>query len=627
MYSRLSTKIHTGNMLAAMLRPMPPSQRDPSLDFSSLRARYDSGALTPSALVEQLADIWQASQDKHVWIHLCSRDDLLASAKVLEHRKRAGEKLPLFGLPFAVKDNIEVAGLPTTAACPGFAHVPTESAFVVTRLLEAGALLVGKTNLDQFATGLVGVRSPYGVPENPFDAARIPGGSSSGSAVAVAAGLVSFALGTDTAGSGRIPAALNNIVGLKPTRGALSTSGVIPACRSLDCVSIFALTVADAAEVAELSAAPDERDAYSRPDAARVRFVPGDAPRAFRFGIPDNSYLAELDFGGTRPDFERAVARLKHLGGEPVELDFEPFFRAGQLLYGGAWVAERSASVRDILSQNPSGVLPIISEILGGAARFNAVDAFSSLHTLAEYTRRARLAWQRMDTFVVPTAPFFPTLREVEADPIALNSRLGALMNFANLLDLSALAVPSDLRSDGLPFGITLFGPRDADARLAAIGAEFQRDVGRSLGATLAVLPRPSARPVTREGYMRLAVVGAHLTGQPLNKQLTELSGTLARACKTSPDYRLYALANTVPPTPGLVRVSSGGTPVEVEVWELTPEGFGTFMKGVPAPMCIGTLTLEDGERVHGFLCEPIALEGATDITEFGGWRAYLRSK
>ncbi len=614
-------------MLAAMLRPMPPSQRDPSLDFSSLRARYDSGALTPSALVEQLTDIWQASQDKHVWIHLRSQDDLLASAKVLEHRKRAGEKLPLFGLPFAVKDNIEVAGLPTTAACPGFAHIPTESAFVVARLLKAGALLVGKTNLDQFATGLVGVRSPYGVPENPFDAARIPGGSSSGSAVAVAAGLVSFALGTDTAGSGRIPAALNNIVGLKPTRGALSTSGVIPACRSLDCVSVFALTVADAAQIAELAAAPDERDAYSRPDAARLRFVPGDAPRAFRFGIPENSYLAELDFGGTRPDFERAVARLKRLGGEPVELDFEPFFRAGQLLYGGAWVAERGASVQDILSQSPSGVLPVISEILGGAARFNAVDAFSSLHTLAECARRARLAWQGMDTFVVPTAPFFPTLREVEADPIGLNSRLGALMNFANLLDLSALAVPSDLRSDGLPFGITLFGPRDADARLAAIGAAFQRDVGRSLGATLASLPPSAAPPVTREGYMRLAVVGAHLTGQPLNKQLTELSGSLARACKTAPEYRLYALANTVPPKPGLVRTSSGGAPIEVEVWELTAESFGKFMQGVPAPLCIGTLALDDGERVHGFLCEPIALEGATDITAFGGWRAYLRSK
>jgi allophanate hydrolase len=614
-------------MLAAMLPPMPPSKRELSLDFFSLRARFSSGALTPTQLVETLADAWQASVDKHIWIHLRSTEELLSSAKDLERRKRAGERLPLFGLPFAVKDNIEVAGLPTTAACPGFAHVPTETAFVVARLLEAGALLVGKTNLDQFATGLVGVRSPYGVPENPFDGARIPGGSSSGSAVAVAAGLVSFALGTDTAGSGRIPAALNNIVGLKPTRGVLSTSGVVPACRSLDCVSIFALTVYDAAEVAELAAAADPRDAYSRPDAARVRFTPGERPLAFRFGVPENSYLAELDFGGTRADFERAVERLQRLGGEPVELDFEPFLRAGQLLYGGAWVAERGASVREILSQNPSGVLPVISEILGGAARFNALDAFASLHTLAEHARRVRIAWQKMDLLVVPTAPFFPTLREVEADPIGLNSRLGALMNFANLLDLSALAVPSDLRADGLPFGVTLFGPRDADARLAAIGAAFQRDVGRSLGATLAPLPPAPAPPVTREGYMRLAVVGAHLTGQPLNKQLTELAGTLARSCKTSPDYRLYALANTVPPKPGLVRVSAGGTAIEVEVWELTPEGFGKFMQGVPAPMCIGTLVLEDGERVHGFLCEPIALEGATEITEFGGWRAFLRGK
>jgi allophanate hydrolase len=606
---------------------MLPSKRYLSLDFHSLRARFSSGALTPTSLVEELAGPWEASQEKHVWIHLRSLDELLASAQDLERRKRAGESLPLFGLPFAVKDNIEVANLPTTAACPGFAHVPTESAFVVQRLLLAGALLVGKTNLDQFATGLVGVRSAYGVPENPFDGTRIPGGSSSGSAVAVAAGLVSFALGTDTAGSGRIPAAFNNIVGLKPTRGLLSTMGVVPACRSLDCVSVFALTVHDAAEVAELAAGPDERDAYSRPDAARVRFTPGERPRAFRFGVPGSAFLSELDFGGTRPDFERAVARLQRLGGEPVELDFEPFFRAGQLLYGGAWVAERGASVREILSQNPSGVLPIISEILGGAARFNAIDAFASMHTLAEYARRARLAWQRMDTFVVPTAPFFPTLGEVEADPIGLNSRLGALMNFANLLDLSALAVPSDLRPDGLPFGITLFGPRDADARLAALGAAFQRDVGRSLGATLAALPPAPPPLVTREGYMRLAVVGAHLSGQPLNRQLTELGGLLVRSCKTSPDYRLFALANTVPPKPGLVRVSSQGTAIEIEAWELTPEGFGTFMKGVPAPMCIGTLLLEDGERVHGFLCEPIALEGATDITQFGGWRAYLAER
>jgi allophanate hydrolase len=610
-----------------MLQPMPPSERDLSLDFHSLRARFSSGALTPSALVAALADVWQASQEKHIWLHLRSRDELLASASELERRKRAGEALPLYGLPFAVKDNIEVADLPTTAACPGFAHIPTESAFVVTQLLAAGALLIGKTNLDQFATGLVGVRSPYGVPENPFDGTRIPGGSSSGSAVAVAAGLVSFALGTDTAGSGRIPAAFNNIVGLKPTRGVLSTSGVVPACRSLDCVSVFALTVHDAAEVAQIAAGPDPRDAYSRPDAARVRFTPGEPPRAFRFGVPGNTYLAELDFGGMRADFERAVARLERLGGEAVELDFEPFFRAGQLLYGGAWVAERGASVREILSQNPSGVLPIISEILGGAARFTAVDAFASLHTLAEYARRARLAWQGMDIFVVPTAPFFPTLREVEADPIGLNSRLGALMNFANLLDLSALAVPSDLRSEGLPFGITLFGPRDADARLAAIGAAFHRDVGRSLGATLAALPPAPPLPKAHAGYMRLAVVGAHLTGQPLNKQLTELGGVLARSCKTSSEYRLFALANTVPPKPGLVRTSSGGSAIEVEVWELTPEGFGTFMQGVPAPMCIGTLVLEDGERVHGFLCEPIALEGATDITQFGGWRAYLASR
>jgi len=610
---------------------MPPLERTLSLDFHSLRARYQSATLTPRALVEHLAEAWEASQTKHIWIHLQSKAELLAAASELERRKLAGESLPLYGLPFAVKDNIHVAGIPTTAACPGFSQIPDQSAFVIERLLKAGALFVGKTNLDQFATGLVGVRSPYGVAENPFDSQRIPGGSSSGSAVAVAAGLVSFSLGTDTAGSGRIPAAFNNLVGLKPTRGVLSTSGVIPACRSLDCVSIFALTVPDASEIAELAAGPDPLDAYCRPDAASVRFLPGAAPRGFRFGIPDPRFLSELDFGGTRADFERALQRLERLGGQRVELDFEPFHRAGQMLYEGAFVAERAASVRDILSQKPSGVLPIITQILARAEGFSATDAFAATQILAEHARRARLSWSNMDLLVVPTAPFHPKVSEVEADPIGLNSRLGALMNFANLLDLAALAVPSDLRADGLPFGVTLFAPRDADARLAAIGAAFQRDVAGKLGATNAALPPAPPPPFTpltpRPGNLLLAVVGAHLTGQPLNKQLTELSAQLVRSCKTAPEYRLYALPNTVPAKPGLARVSSSGSAIEVEVWELTPEGFGQFMKGVPAPMTIGTLILEDGSKVHGFGCEPIALEGASDISHFGGWRAYLKSK
>jgi allophanate hydrolase len=605
---------------------MSQKERDLSLDFHSLRARYQAGELTPTALVEQLADTWQASRNQHIWIHLIDTAELLLNAAELERRKQTGETLPLYGLPFAVKDNIDVAGLPTTAACPGFLHVPSESAFVVARLIKAGALVIGKTNLDQLATGLVGVRSPYGVPENPFDRERIPGGSSSGSAVAVSTGLVSFALGTDTAGSGRIPAAFNNLVGLKPTRGLLSTSGVVPACRSLDCVSVFALTVEDAAEVAELAAAPDQNDAYSRPDADRVRFTPGDRPAGFRFGMPGAAFLKELDFGGTRGDFERAVERLKRLGGEPVALDFEPFYKAGQLLYEGSFVAERAASVKDILSQNPSGVLPIITQILARAVGFSATDAFSGGQTLAELARQTRLSWPSMDVLVVPTAPFFPKLSDIEADPIGLNSRLGALMNFANLLDLAALAVPSDLRADGLPFGITLFGPRDSDARLAALGSAFQRDVSGKLGATNAPLPPAPKPPALRAGHMRMAVVGAHLTGQPLNQQLTELSAALVRSCKTAPEYRLFALPNTTPPKPGLVRVSSAGSAIEVEVWELTTEGFGQFMKRVPAPMCIGTLLLDDGERVHGFGCETIALEGATDITQFGGWRKYLAS-
>ncbi len=598
-----------------------------SLDIQSLHAQYDAGTLTPTTLVKQLADAWQASRSKRIWIHLVDTGELLEAAAQLERRKAAGEDLPLYGLPFAVKDNIDVAGLPTTAACPGYAHVPKDSAFVVARLTKAGALVVGKANLDQFATGLVGVRSPYGVPVNPFDHERIPGGSSSGSAVAVSAGLVSFSLGTDTAGSGRIPAAFNNLVGLKPTRGILSTSGVVPACRSLDCVSIFALTVEDAARVADIAKAADPNDAYSRPDADRVRFTASARPAGFRFGVPGSDFLKELEFGGTRPDFERAIERLQRLGGEPVVLDFTPFHEAGQLLYEGCFVAERAASVKDILDQNPSGVLPIITQVLSRAVGFSATDAFTASQTLAELARQTRLAWRTMDVLVVPTAPFFPKLSEVSENPIGLNSRLGALMNFANLLDLCALAVPSDLRADGLPFGITLFALRDNDARLTAIGSAFQRDVGGKLGATNAPLPRAAKPSTVDDGNMRIAVVGAHLSGQPLNRQLTDLSGTLLRSCRTAPEYRLFALPNTTPAKPGLVRVSSAGRPIEVEVWGLSPEGFGQFMRGVPAPMAIGTLVLEDGERVHGFTCEPVALEGATDITEHGGWRAYLAAR
>lgn len=606
---------------------MSSNERELSLDLPSLRARYAANTLTPTALVEQLADTWEASRAKHIWIHLESKESLLAAAADIERRKRAGAALPLYGVPFAVKDNIDVAGVPTTAACPGFSHLPERSAFVVEKLLAAGALMIGKTNLDQLATGLVGVRSPYGVAENPFDSERIPGGSSSGSAVAVASGLVSFALGTDTAGSGRIPASFNNLVGLKPTRGVLSTSGVVPACRSLDCVSVFALTVPDASEVAETAAGADPSDAYSRPDAGSVRFVPGQAPRAFRFGVPDAKFLDGLDYGGTRADFERAVERLKRLGGEPVAIDFGPFHQAGLMLYDGAFVAERAASVRDILDKKPEGVLPVITTILSKAEGFSATDAFVGQQTLAEHARKARLAWPGMDVLVVPTTPFFPKVSEVQAEPVALNSKLGLLMNFANLFDLSALAVPSNLRADGLPFGITLYGPRNADARLAAIGDAFQRDVAGKLGATNAPLPPPPPALSPRPGNMLLAVVGAHLTGQPLNKQLTELDALLVRTCKTSSDYRLYALPNTVPPKPGLARVSSGGGAIELEVWELTTEAFGQFMKGVPAPMTIGTVVLEDGSKVHGFGCEPIALEGATDITALGGWRAYLKSK
>jgi allophanate hydrolase len=604
---------------------MSDGPADISLDFHSLRARYDSGELGPTALVRALQPRLESSVERHVWIHLSSKKELISAAEELEWRKTRGDVLPLYGLPFAVKDNIDVRGVPTTAACAEFAYIPDHSAFVVDRLLEAGALFVGKTNLDQFATGLVGVRSPYGTPVNPFDPTRIPGGSSSGSGVSVSSGLVSFALGTDTAGSGRVPAGLNNIVGLKPSRGLLSNRGMVPACASLDCMSVFALTVDDAADVARIAVAYDPDDPYSRLEARRASFAPGALAGTFRFGTPDPEYLGELEAAGAMPAFDVALARLARLGGERVAVDLSAFYATSSLLYDGPWIAERRTSMREIYADNPSALLPVLREILSRADRFDAMATFDAMHHLAELSARARREWRSMDVLVVPTALFFPTLAEVEKDPIWINTRLGALTNFVNLLDLCALAVPSDFGAQRLPFGITLIGPRDADAWLATLGAAFQRDVGGKLGATTFAQPPARPRPAQKTGSVRLAVVGAHLSGQPLNGQLTELGAELVHSGKTAPDYRLYALSGTVPPKPGLVRVGAGrGVAVEIEVWELSTPAFGQFTSLVPAPLCIGSVTLDDGDAVRGFLCEPYALEGARDISDYGGWRAYL---
>jgi allophanate hydrolase len=496
---------------------------------------------------------------------------------------------------------------------------------VVERLEQAGAVLIGKTNLDQFATGLNGTRSPYGIPTSTFDPTYIAGGSSSGSAVAVAAGLVSFALGTDTAGSGRVPAAFNNIVGLKPTKGLISMRGVVPACRTQDTVSIFALTVADAAKVAGVTIAFDAADAFARASAPPFAVQP--APTPLNVGVPKGPIPFFGDSGYERL-YRNCIERLVARGAAIVGIDFAPFARAASMLYAGPWVAERLAVAGDLLDRKPAAIHPAVRGILLGARQLSALQSFEALYELAELTRLAEAAWAQIDVLLLPTAGTTFTIAEMTADPVALNTCLGTYTNFVNLMDLAALAVPAGFRADGIPFGVTLIGPALSDGVLASAGDALHRSLAEArLGATTATLASTpivsaEARAAPR---VKIAVVGAHLSGQPLNWQLTERGAALVETARTGPGYRLYALAGTSPPKPGLVFDGAGPGAIEVEVWDLAEEAFGAFVAQVPAPLSIGTVKLADGRAVKGFLCEAFATAGAEDITGFGGWRAWLK--
>lgn len=591
-----------------------------SLAISTLRAAYTAGTLTPSALVDRLLARRPALPGAE-WIHLLPAEVLQARARELEALGPAPSR-PLYGIPFAVKDNIDVIDLPTTAACPAFAYVASTTAIAVQRLLEAGAILVGKTNLDQFATGLVGVRSPYGIPTSVFSREHVSGGSSSGSAVVVASGQVSFALGTDTAGSGRVPAMFNSLIGLKPTRGLLPNTGVVPACRSLDCLSVFALNASDAWQVTQLAAGPDAGDAWSRPASPRG------LPLRPRIGVPKP---AQREFFGdalAAAEYERALSRLAEYG-ELVEFDFAPFSEAAALLYDGPWVAERLEVTAALIANTPQALDATVRGVIEQGLRYSAADTHVARTRLAALQKIAEANWDKLDVIALPTAPTHYRVDEVLANPVRLNSHLGTYTNFANLLDLAAIAVPTSMRPDGLPFGISLFGPAWTDAALASLADHIHRASGLPCGLDQ---PPPSGPALQAEwpaqpGAIRLAVVGAHLSGMPLNRELLERAGRFVRACHTAPRYRLYALPGTVPPKPGLQQVSSGGAALGVEVWELSPAAFGDFVSRIPAPLGIGTLTLDDGEQVKGFLCEAFALADAQDITHFGGWRAYMASR
>lgn len=550
-----------------------------------------------------------------VWTLRLPAETVLDQARTVEARIAAGETLPLAGVPFAVKDNIDVAALATTAACPAFAYTPERSATVVERLIAAGAVLIGKTNLDQFATGLVGARSPYGAPRCVFNQAFVSGGSSSGSAVAVAAGLVAFALGTDTAGSGRVPAAFNHLVGLKPTKGRWSTRGLVPACRSLDCISVFAADLAGAARVDEVLTAFDPEDHYSRRAPASP---PAPTMAGLRFAIPRPEQRIFLGDSESEALYAAAIARLEAAGGQAVEVDIAPLLDAAKLLYSGPWVAERTAAVEPLLRASPSAIEPTVRAIVQGGLATTGVETFRGLYALEGYRRAAEAIWDVADVLFLPTAPTIYRLKALKAEPLALNANLGLYTNFVNLLDLSALAVPAGFRADGTGFGVTLVGPAFADRALLDLAERYLE--------TFPMADTPPLDLTPHKPGVKLAVVGAHLGGMPLHWQLTSREARLVSATRTAPAYKLYAIANSTPPKPALVHVGDGGASILVEVYELDVEAFGSFTVEVPAPLAIGNVVLEDGTTVKGFVAEPRALDGATDITALGGWRAYIAS-
>ncbi|MFF4043089.1 allophanate hydrolase [Streptomyces sp. NPDC001816] len=525
-----------------------------------------------------------------VWIGLRPQAETEADAAAVDARTAAGERLPLAGTVVAVKGNIDVAGLPTTAGCPAYAYEPDADAPAVARLKAAGAVVLGTTNLDQFATGLVGTRSPYGAVRGAVDPERVSGGSSAGSAVAVALGIADIALGTDTAGSGRVPAAFNGIVGLKPTIGLVPTEGVVPACASLDCVTVFTRTLPEAELALSLMTAPPGR-APSAPAPRR--------PGPWRIAVPEPGQLGRMDSGWTEA-FGTAARRLADAGAEILPVDLAPFTEAAVMLYEGAFVAERYTAVGAFIDAHEGSpdVDPTVAGIISRARDIPAHQLYADQRKLADLRARALASLGDADALLLPTAPCHPTLTEVEADPLGVNARLGRFTNSTNLFDLAAVAVPAG-NVNGLPFGVMLIGPAFTDERLARIAG---------------LLTSPP---------LRLAVIGAHLSGQPLNGQLLAAGGRLVRTTTTAPAYRLYAL-DTLPPKPGLVRVGDGGNTIEAEVWQLPAEGLGTLLAALPRPMALGSVELADGSFVTGFLCEPQAVESARDITPYGSWRAYV---
>lgn len=581
------------------------------LRLDVLRARYQSGSASPRSLILALREQALAlNPEFNMFIHLLSVEELEPYLAALETGSL--DELPLYGVPFAIKDNIDLAGIATTAACPAYAYTPEHSATIVQQLIDLGAVPLGKTNLDQFATGLNGTRSPYGACINSVLRDYPSGGSSAGSPLTVALGLTSFALGTDTAGSGRVPAALNNLVGLKATKGLISTAGVVPACRTLDCVTTFTASAAEASKLLALTAALDPADAYSRANPAWNDGSAFGHVRAFRFGVPR---AEDLEFFGCTEGpglFAAAIEHLKALGGEPVSLDLSPFLEAARLLYEGPWVAERYSVVGELARVQPDAVLPVIHAVLAKGPEVTGVDTFRAQYRLQALKAKCDRVMAGLDCVLTPTIGRPVTLAELAAEPVLRNSELGYYTNFMNLLDYAAVAVPSGFMANGLPWGITLFGRPFTDQYLLSLANAYQHD-------------KTPANPA-RNDQIRLVVCGAHLDGLALNWQLQQRGATLLEATESSPNYRLYALAGGPVKRPGMVRVPAGGVAIAIEVWQLPSAELGSFLTGIPAPLGLGKVELSDGRWETGFICEGHGLAGATDISQWGGWRAWLGS-
>lgn len=589
--------------------------------ISEWQIAYSKNEIQLDTLKDLVASI---DPQDNAWISIATVEQIEQQIQVLNELTKEAESLakqfPLYGVPFAVKDNIDVAGFVTTAACKALTTVAAEDAETVRLLKQAGAIVVGKTNLDQFATGLVGTRSPYGAVANTFNSKYVSGGSSSGSASVVARGFVPFALGTDTAGSGRVPAAFNNIVGLKPTKGRFSNRGLLPACKSLDCISIFALIVADADLVANVLEAYDPLDSYSR---KHPKNVPAHFSSKLKFAIPE-----KLNFFGDEQAekvFQQTIQLLESLNAEITKIDFSDFEQLAAQLYQGSWVAERTAAVEDLLNNNTEDFDPTVLEIIKNGEKYSAVDAYNAEYLKQDLTRKIQQRLADFDALIVPTAPTIYTIEQLQQNPIEYNAHLGTYTNFTNLADLSALALPAGFRSDHLPFGITLIAPAWHDAALVHFGKAWQNYLALKLGALDKTLTLNSATSISQH-HIRVAVVGAHLTGMPLNFQLTTRDAVHIETTTTSQNYALYALNGTVPPKPGLARQQDGQS-IIVELWDVPTARFGEFVAEIPTPLGMGNVELEDGRWVKGFICEPYGIDDAENISHFGGWRAYIQHR